>query len=262
MSSDVQRDYDEYKAAGRIWGLVPPERIRQIRFPRIPSDVVQRFLAVEDLTTGVSDALDTLGLHCVVPASHIPPLLPGRRLVGTAVTLRSIPERKTTTQAVVDKDKSRLSTRDMAFLAEPGDVLVCDFGGNREISNFGGMSCKTAKTAGVAGAVVHGAVRDVSTIRELDYPVWAAGITPITGKFRIEAMEINGPVTVHNVAVQPGDLVVADDSGICFVPAEHVAAVLTLIEATEAREARMSALIEAKRPISEQNPAALVAPVG
>ena len=63
---------------------------------------------------------------------------------------------------------------------------------------------------GFAGAIVNGAVRDVPAIRELDFPVWSAGVTPITGKFRMEATEINGPVRLHDIVVYPGDLIVAD----------------------------------------------------
>lgn len=254
MTNDVMKDYEEYKAAGRVWGQVPPERIRKIKFPRIPKEIADRFLALEDMTTNVSDALDTFGVRCVVPASYIPPLLPGKRLAGNVVTLRSIPERKTVTQGVIDKEPIKMSTREVYYLSEPGDVLVADFGGNKDISNMGGMSCKVGQTAGFVGAIINGAARDVAGIRALDYPVWAAGVTPITGKFRIEAIEINGPVTVHDVLVHAGDFVVADDSGICFIPHELVMKVLEYAEATEKAENKMRGLIEDKRPISELKP--------
>ena len=78
------------------------------------------------------------------------------------------------------------------------------------------------KTTGFAGAIVNGAVRDVPAIREVDFPVWSMGVTPITGKFRMEAMEINGPVRLHDIVVYPGDLIVADDSGVCVVPSDKI----------------------------------------
>src|SRR3546814_9268850 len=150
----------------------------------------------------------------------------GRKIAGTAVTLRSIPERKTPTRGAHDKDPIKMSTREVYYLGEAGDVLVSDFGGNLDVSNMGGQSCLVAKTTGFVGAIVNGAIRDLNAVHELDYPVWCRGLTPITGKFRMEAIEINGPVTVHDIVVYPGDMLVADDSGFCAIPFDLVVDVL------------------------------------
>ena len=192
MSRDqVLSDYEEYKAKGRVWGQVPVERITKIKFARPAVSIIERYLALPDLTTTVSDLLDSYGINGVVPASYIKPLLSGKRIVGTAVTLRSMPEKKTATQGSIDKEPIKMSTREIYYLSEPGDVLVADFGGNLDVSNMGGQSALVGKTAGFVGAVVNGAIRDLPAIREIDFPVWAAGVTPITGKFRMEATEIN-----------------------------------------------------------------------
>ena len=252
--SQVDREYDEYKADGRLWGQVPRERISRIKFPRVPPHVVKQFAEMQDLTTTVSDILDSLGIRAAVAASFLHPLIPGKRLVGTATTVRSIPERKTPTQGYINKDFIRMSTRESYYLGEPGDVFIADFGGNLDVSNMGGQSVTAAKSRGFAGAIVNGAVRDISTIRDLDYPVWAKGVTPITGKFRMEAIELNGPVTVHDVSVYPGDLVCADDSGVCFIPAEHVDTVLEQAKSIHDEEARMRELMEGQRPVSELLP--------
>jgi 4-hydroxy-4-methyl-2-oxoglutarate aldolase len=255
MSNDqLKQDYDEYNAAGRIWGQVPADRIKKIKFERTPDSVIQRYLALPDLTTTVADMLDGHGYHSVVAASHIQPRLPGKKMVGNAVTLRSIPERKTPTQGYVDKEDIKMSTREIYYMSEPGDVLVADFGGNLDVSNMGGQSCLVAKTRGFAGSIVNGAVRDLPAIREIGYPVWSAGVTPITGKFRMEAIEINGPVTVHNVVVYPGDLVVADDSGICFIPQHLVLPMIEQAESVGDAEDHMRELIQKKVPISELKP--------
>ena len=55
-------EYEEYQAAGRIWGLVPRERISKIKFPRVPQATIKRYLAIDDMTTSVSDVLDSLGI--------------------------------------------------------------------------------------------------------------------------------------------------------------------------------------------------------
>ena len=252
--SAVEREYEEYKKQGRVWGQVPRERIRKIKYPRVSPEIVQQFLQMEDLTTTVSDVLDSLGVRGAVAGSFLRPIIPGRKLVGTATTVRSIPERKTPTKGYYDKDTIRMSTRETYYLAEPGDVFVADFGGNLDVSNMGGQSCTVAKSRGIAGAIVNGAVRDVSAIVALDYPVWSRGVTPMTGKFRMEAVELNGPVTVHDVAVYPGDLVCADDSGVCFIPAEHVDTVLTQAQSVHAEEAHMRTLIERNAPVDELLP--------
>ena len=255
MSNDqVMADYEEYKKAGRVWGQVPPERIKRIKFPRASRELVERYLKLPDPTTSVSDMLDSYGIRGVVPASYVRPLQTGKTIVGTAVTLRSIPERKTPTQGSIDKDPIKMSTREIYYLSEPGDVLIADFGGNLDVSNMGGQSALVAKTTGFVGSIVNGAVRDLPAIREIDYPVWAAGVTPITGKFRMEAMEINGPVTVRDVVVYPGDLVVADDSGICFVPPDYIEKLIDEAEKIGAAEDKMRDLIKTKAPINELRP--------
>lgn len=250
----VASEYDEYLEAGRIWGLVDRERIKKIKFPRVPKAIIDRYLAIDDLTTSVSDVLDSLGIAGAVPASFLKPLAPGHKVVGPAVTIRNLVERKTPTQGYVDKDFIRMSTRDIYYLAEEGDVLVTDTGGDLSVSNMGAQSCTVAKSRGLAGSIVFGAVRDAGSIRELGYPVWTSGITPITGKFRIEAIEMNGPVTVHNVRVEPGDLIVADDSGVCVVPYEHAESLIDEVERIAEAEATMAKLIVEGAPIEELRP--------
>lgn len=253
-TSRLEREYAEYQQSGRIWGEVPLSRIRKVKFDRVPEDIRLGYLGLTDLTTTVADALDKHGICGAVAWSHLPNLLPGKRIAGTAITLRNVPERKTPTQGTIDKDPIKMSSRECHYLAEPGDVLVVDFGGNVEASNMGGQSCLTAKMQGVAGAIVDGAVRDVNTIRGLEFPVWCRGGTPKTGKYRMEAIEINGPVTVHDVLVEPGDLVVADDSGVCFIPPHLVETVLAEAKATQVAEETARDLIRQKAPLSELKP--------
>src|SRR5579863_4326727 len=141
MDDQVVQDYEEYKARGRIWGGVPQDSIKRIKFPRIDRTVIEQFLALDDLTGSISDVLDTVGIKGAIPASYLPPLLPSSKIAGTAITLRSIPERKTVTKGLMDKDCIRMATRDTHYLAELGDILVADFGGNLDVSNMGGPVC-------------------------------------------------------------------------------------------------------------------------
>ncbi|KUO69410.1 MAG: dimethylmenaquinone methyltransferase [Clostridia bacterium BRH_c25] len=247
-------DYEEYKKVGRIWGLVPRERILTIKFPRVSKEIINDFLKMQDLSTSVSDILDSLGVRGAVATSHVKPVIAGKQVVGQAVTIRSIPERKTTTQGYNDKDFIKMATRDIYYLAEEGDVLVTDFGGNLDVSNMGGQSCSVAKSCGLAGSVVNGAVRDVGTIKELDYPVWSCGTTALTGKFRMQAIEMNGPVTLKDILIMPGDLIVADDSGICAIPYELVETVYEKVKSVLNEEEKMRELIFKKKPLDELRP--------
>ena len=126
MQTQRDADYETYKAEGRIWGTVPREKIVQIQIPRTSKEVIDRYYALEDMSTAVSDILDTYGIHGAVPNTCLKPVKAGSRLVGTAVTVRSIPSRKTATQGQRDKDKILMSTKDIFYLGEAGDVLVSD----------------------------------------------------------------------------------------------------------------------------------------
>ncbi|MBW6493311.1 MAG: RraA family protein [Burkholderiaceae bacterium] len=252
--SNVAKIYDDYDKEGRIWGEVPRDRVKSLDFPRVSKEIRQAYLGLKDLTTGVSDCLDKYGICGAIAQSHLPNLIPGKRIAGTAVTLRNIPERKTPTQGGIDKDPIKMSSRECHYVSEPGDVLCVDFGGNVEASNMGGQSCLVGKTQGLSGAIVFGAVRDVNTIRDLDFPVWCKGGTPKTGKYRMEAMEVNGPVTIHDIVVYPGDFIVADDSGICVIPPHLVEPILAEALANEAAEAQARELIVSRAPLAELKP--------
>jgi regulator of RNase E activity RraA len=119
-------------------------------------------------------------------------------------------------------------------LAKPGDVLVIE--GVEHISSLGGNSANVGKRQGEAGAIVDGATRDVATARSIGYPIWARGVSLMTGKWSVETVAINGPVQICGVPVNAGDLVVADDNGVCFIPRARIAEVLTRAQALSAGE--------------------------
>jgi 4-hydroxy-4-methyl-2-oxoglutarate aldolase len=75
-----------------------------------------------------------------------------------------------------------------------------------------------------------GGIRDVAHSRSVGHPLWASEITPVTGKWRLETVEINGEIDMAGVRVNPGDLVVADDTGVVFIPRADIMRVLELCE--------------------------------
>jgi regulator of RNase E activity RraA len=139
------------------------------------------------------------------------------------MTIRNILQRIDPLQGAADH-VNKMAEFECHNLATPGDVLVIE--GVPNISNMGGNSAQTGKRQGEVGAIVQGGIRDVPHTRAAGYPIWSSDITPVTGKWRIEAAEINGPVMIGGVQVHPGDMVVADDTGVCFIPHDLILEVL------------------------------------
>jgi hypothetical protein len=81
-NEEVMNDYQEYNAQGRIWGFIKPERITKIKFPRIRKEIIEEYLAIDDITSTVSDVLDSMGICGALPASELSPVIPGKRLRG------------------------------------------------------------------------------------------------------------------------------------------------------------------------------------
>jgi regulator of RNase E activity RraA len=149
------------------------------------------------------------------------------RLCGPALTVLNRPLGLPLAQAV-RANVSRLGEIEAHNLASGGDVLVIQ--GVEGVSSMGAISASIGKRQGEAGAVVDGAVRDISHSRGIGYPVWCRGASPITGKWRIETVAINVPVAICGIEVKPGDLVVADEVGVCFVPHARAADVLAVVQ--------------------------------
>ncbi len=207
----------------RLTGKIATGRILMMDIPRPPRSIIDDFLKLTDLAGTVSDAMDELGIAGAIPAAVLNPMLPGARMVGPALTVRNIMQTTPPTLGAMER-KSKQADLEAHNLAEPGDVVVIE--GVAAYSSLGGNSCALGHRQGEAGAIVDGGTRDVATARRLGYPVWARGVSLITGKWRLETVAINGPVQIAGVPVFPGDLIVADDNGVCIVPRERITEVL------------------------------------
>ncbi|MGC2125898.1 MAG: RraA family protein, partial [Xanthobacteraceae bacterium] len=170
------------------------------------------------------------------------------RVVGRALTVRNV----ASSAPVPDKVKagvSGLGEIEAHNLAEPGDVLVVQ--GVDQVSNLGGMSATIGHRQGEIGAIVDGGARDVDHSRAIGLPVWSRSVSPITGKWRVETVAVNKPVTVCGVTVNPGDVVLADETGICFIPRERAADVLARAQRNAAAEKLREEKIASGTPIAE-----------
>lgn len=238
-----------------LTGKIARERIGMLEAPRQPAELLAAYRALGDLSGLVSDACDELGIACGVPASVLGPTDPKARIAGQAITALNRRLEISVAEAVAGK-VSRLGEIEAHNLAVPGDVLVIQ--GVDGISSMGAISASIGKRQGELGAIVDGSVRDIDHSRAIGYPVWSRGASPVTGKWRIETTAINVPVQICAIDVQPGDLVVADEVGVCFVPHARAAEVLEVVKRLaryeDARMTQIAAgvsvpeLANAKRP--------------
>ncbi len=179
--------------------------------------------ALGRLATGtLANALDAVGAtNSILPT--IKSVAPGMRCAGTAVTIRE------TVGPVGTYESKDFAVGALIDAAEAGDIIVVE-GGGLPISTWGGMATCAAVEKGIAGLVVDGGVRDLEEIIEFGLPVFARHLAPTTGRTRLKVEAINYAVTVDGIHVEPGDVIVADGTGVVVVPIGHIDEVLALAE--------------------------------
>ena len=192
-------------------------------------------------TAEISDALDTLRLPG--SAFGIAPLREGLRLVGRAFTVRYLP---------VDLKPGNVG--DYIDDVPEGGVVVIDNAGRLDCTVWGGILTEVAALRGLGGTVINGVCRDVAAGRAFGYPLYSRGRFMRTGKDRVEVPEIGGPVSLGDVRVRPGDLLIGDDDGIVVVPRARETEVLDIAMRLHEAEERIvasvragSRLVEARR---------------
>lgn len=232
----------------KLTGKIAPERIRLMETPRPLEGLIEGYKALGDATGIVSDVMDELGITGVIGASVLKPTIPGACVVGPALTVRNIMQREHPYEAA-HKHVNKMAEFEAHNLALPGDVVVID--GVSGVSNMGGISAHTAKRQGEAGAVVFGGIRDVTHSRRIGFPLWSTEITPVTGKWRLETVEINGVIEVAGVRVSPGDIVLADDTGVCFIPRDRAAEVLQIARKRSNAEDAKCKVIDEGVPVAD-----------
>ena len=183
----------------------------------VSDEVLQAFAVLA--TPTIANALDDVGFEGVMLG--LQQMVPGTRCVGRAVTIREITGRRG------DFTSENFKVGDMIDAAGPGDVLVIDNSGQC-VSTFGGLATLAAKIKGIGGLVADGGVRDQEEMIEHKFPVFARHMTPLTGRTRLAVTGINEPISCGTVRVRPGDVIVADGSGVVCIPAEHAAQVAEL----------------------------------
>jgi 4-hydroxy-4-methyl-2-oxoglutarate aldolase len=159
-------------------------------------------------------------------------VIEGRRVAGPAVTVRAPAMDGTAVNYALG-------------MVRPGDFLVVDRSGDTRIAIWGGVTVYAAREAGLAGIVIDGVATDFAEVRAAGVPLWCRGPSPITTRRLGIAGEINVPVTCAGVVVRPGDVVLADDSGIVVLDPADAPAVTERALAMQEAEKETLARLEA-----------------
>lgn len=177
----------------------------------------------------VGDAQERLG-----SASGLHAVWPGARLAGPAFTVWTRPGDNLVIHQALDR-------------AQPGDVVVVNGGGDESRALIGDLIGARARSLGIAGFVIDGAVRDAEALAACGTPVFARAVTP-AGPFKSGPGRLQQPIAVAGVVVMPGDLVVADADGVVVVPRSDAAAVVERAERIETEEAEKRAALLVPSP--------------
>jgi regulator of RNase E activity RraA len=166
----------------------------------------------EKLTSSLlSDVLDGMGIRNQCMSQGIRPVYPGAKVVGWAHTMLMVD------QHVPEQDTFKLQLEGIDSL-KGDDLMVVASNGSTSAALWGELLSTAARCRGATGAVIDGLARDISQIEETKFPVFAAGIRPISSKGRVVALGYGCRIKCGGVIVEEGDLIIGDVDGITVVP--------------------------------------------
>ena len=194
---------------------------------RPPRDLVEQFKGVS--TSAIGSVLDEMGITGIV--LNIKPLVPGSHFVGTAYTVKQV------TGAYGSYPPLGLALSAVVDNACSGDVIMIDNGG-QQVSTWGGLAAIAAKLRGVEGLVVDGGIRDRDEIIGHGFPAFSRHVVALSGRTRIKIIEINTIVKIDGVKVAPGDIIVADGTGVACIPQAVAQKVLLAAKELEENDRR------------------------
>ncbi|WP_210259382.1 RraA family protein [Agrobacterium sp. a22-2] len=190
-----------------------------------PIELVEAFAKLP--VANVSDAM-----HRVTAAGpSLRPMHAFGGMAGVALTVRCRPGDNLMLHKAID-------------MAQPGDVIVCDAGGDLTNSLMGELMLAYAVKRRVAGFVLNGAIRDLDAIRKVNLPIFAAGVTH-RGPYKDGPGEINVAISLGGMVIEPGDIVIGDADGVLSVPLAGAEEILKKTQAKQSAEMAQMTAIEA-----------------
>jgi 4-hydroxy-4-methyl-2-oxoglutarate aldolase len=167
---------------------------------------------------------EAMGKYGALP-SGIKPISPEMKVCGTAVTVHSMP-------------RDNMMLHRAIAQAATGDVIIAHVSDFWEAGYWGEIMAVAAQARGIAGLVIDGCVRDADPITALGFPVFARGLC-IHGTTKFGDGTLNQPITIGQVTIHPGDVIVGDRDGVVIVPADRLAETITKAQAREDKEAQV-----------------------
>ena len=184
-----------------------------------PEGIVEQFRTIP--VSNIGDSINRLGImhHSLRLFSKLPP---NANMIGVALT-------------VTAREGDNLMLHKAMNMAQKGDIIVVGNGGcNRSL--MGEIMVAYAAGKGVAGVIIDGALRDCSTIADMDMPVYATAVTP-RGPYKAGPGEVNVPISCCGVSVKPGDIIVGDLDGVIVIPCADAEAILRLAQDFQKKDA-------------------------
>ena len=199
-------------------------------------NIVAAFKKID--TSTISDAMDRLGIECA--CLGIKAINPNWKIAGRAFTVKYGPVGivKGTVGDYIDDVK-------------PGQIVVLDNQGRLDCTVWGDILTSVSAKKGIEGTVIYGVCRDSNRSLLLEYPVFSNGRYMRTGKDRVQVEAVNGPVSLSNIRVCPGDIVVGDADGVVVIPQGIEERILALAQEIEAAEDQIRTAVESGVPLVE-----------